>query len=99
MAWVNLAPQDFELVTYYDNSTYCKPNPKYYEEIFRKIGVKPQECFMVGNSVAEDMIVEKLGVRVFLANEFVENPEKVDYSRYPQGTLDQAVDYILAHRD
>ena len=99
MAWVNLAPQDFELVTCYDNSTYCKPNTKYYEEIFRKIGVKPQECFMVGNSVAEDMIVEKLGVRVFLANEFVENPENADCSRYPQGTLDQAVDYILAHRD
>lgn len=25
MAWVNLAPEDFGLVTWYDNSTFCKP--------------------------------------------------------------------------
>ena len=53
---------------------------------------------MVGNSVPEDMVVEKLGVRTFLANEFIENPDKLDVSTYPQGTLDEAVEYILANR-
>jgi len=96
MGWVNLAPEDFELITYYDNSTYCKPNPKYYQEIFGKLRVKPQECVMVGNSVPEDMIAESLGVTVFLANEFVENPDKLDHSKYPQGTLDEAADYIIS---
>ena len=95
MAWVNLAPEDFELVTHYDNSTFCKPNTRYYEEVLGKLGVKPEECVMVGNSVSEDMAAEKMGVRVFLADEFTENPDNIDASRYPKGSLEQAVDYIL----
>lgn len=95
LKWVNLQPEDFELITYYDNSTFCKPNPAYFSEILGKIGEQPENCVMVGNSVSEDMIAEKLGIKVFLANEFVENPENADHSRYPQGTLDEAAEFIL----
>lgn len=95
MKWVNLTEQDFELITYYDNSTFCKPNPAYFQEILSKIGEKPENCVMVGNSVSEDMIAEKLGMKVFLANEFVENPENQDFSKYPQGSLDEAAEFIL----
>lgn len=95
LKWVNLSEQDFDLLTYYDNSTYCKPNPKYFTEILGKTGVKPENCVMVGNSVSEDMIAEKLGITVFLANEFTENPDNADTSRYPQGTLDEAAEFIL----
>lgn len=95
MAWVNLAPEDFELVTWYDTSTYCKPNLKYYQEILGKTGAVPEECIMVGNSVSEDMVSEKLGVKVFLANEFVENPDKQDYSGYPQGSIADAERFIM----
>lgn len=96
MAWVNLSPQDFELVTHYDNSTYCKPNTKYFEEIMQKLGVKPEECFMVGNSVAEDMVASTLGINTFLVNEFIENPENADYSGYKQGSVEEAEEYILS---
>ena len=95
MKWVNLSQEDFELITYYDNSTYCKPNPAYFSEILNKIGEKPENCVMVGNSVSEDMVAEKLGITVFLANEFVENPDNADFSRYPQGTLEEAVEFVL----
>ena len=98
MAWVNLAPEDFGLVTWYDNSTFCKPNPKYYQEILGKIGAAPEECIMVGNSVSEDMSAGTLGMDVFLANEFVENPDSRDYSGYRQGSLDDAERYILENR-
>lgn len=95
MKWVNLAPEDFELITYYDNSTFCKPNPAYYKEILEKINVQPESCVMIGNSVSEDMTAETLGITVFLANEFVENPDSVDFSRYPQGNLEDAVQFAL----
>ena len=98
MGWVNLAPEDFELVTYYDNSTYCKPNPKYYQEILKKLGVPAESCIMIGNSVAEDMVAEKLGMRVFLADEFVENPDGMDVGGYPRGTLEEAVEFALTGR-
>jgi len=92
--WAGLLPEDFELYTTYENSTYCKPNLKYYEEILDKIGVLPEECLMVGNDVGEDMITEKLGMKVFLLPAYLINKEGKDISRYPQGDLAELMKYI-----
>lgn len=95
MGWVGLTPDDFELVTDYDNSTFCKPNPEYFREICEKIGADPAECVMIGNNAVEDTAAAKLGIDVFIVPEFLENPTGADYSAYPQGTLEDAVEYVL----
>ena len=41
--WAGLMPEDFELYTTYENIGYCKPNPEYYQEICRRIGVAPHQ--------------------------------------------------------
>lgn len=94
LGWIGLSPEDFELVTNYDNSTFCKPNPRYYEGILAKLGVKPEECVMLGNSIPEDMTAEKLGMKVFLVNEFIEDPDGAGGSGYAQGNMEQAIDYV-----
>ena len=66
LSWVGLSPDDFDLVTHYDNCTYCKPFPGYFTEIAEKLGVKPEECVMIGNSVQDDMAAVKAGHKVFL---------------------------------
>ena len=53
LSWVGLAPEDFSLVTTYENSRFCKPNPAYFQEIVEKLGKAPQECLMVGNDGVE----------------------------------------------
>lgn len=95
MAWVGLKPEDFELVTDYDNSSFCKPNPAYFKEICDKLEVEPSECVMIGNNAVEDTAAAKLGIDVFVVPEFLENPTGADYSAYPQGTLSEAIDYVL----
>lgn len=96
LKWVNLSLGDFKFVTHYSNSTYCKPNPKYFEEILKVIGRKPEECVVVGNSAAEDAVpAKKLGIDVFLATEFLENPENMDISGFERGTLEEAESYLL----
>ena len=45
--WAGLQPEDFEHITTYDNSSFCKPNLRYYEEILSKCGLHPEECVMV----------------------------------------------------
>lgn len=55
LSWVDLFPEDFDLVTTYENSHFCKPNPKYYLEICQKLGVDPKDCLMIGNNTREDM--------------------------------------------
>ena len=92
--WAGLKPEDFELYTTYENSCFCKPNPKYYQAIADQLGVKPEECLMVGNDVSEDMIAETLGMKVFLLTDCLINKENRDISGYPGGGFDQLMEYI-----
>lgn len=97
LAWVGLSESDFSYITHYDNSTFCKPNPKYFTELLEKLGRQPEECFMIGNSVPEDILsTASLGIKSFLVTEFAENPNDEDISRFRSGTLEQAAEFILS---
>lgn len=92
--WVGLEPADFEFYTTYETSRYCKPNIKYYMDIVEKLGVKPEECLMVGNDVTEDMVARELGMKVFLLTDCLINKEQKDISVYPSGSFAQLLDYF-----
>lgn len=92
--WAGLSPEDFEYYTTYENSCFSKPNPEYYEQILSHIGVKPEDCLMVGNDVSEDMVAEKLGMKVFLLTDCLINKEGKDIEKYPQGSFDDLMAYI-----
>ena len=94
MRWAGLAPEDFELYTTYENSSFCKPNPKYYEEILNKLGVSPEECVMVGNDVTEDMIAETLGMKVFLLTDCLINKENKDISLFANGSFPELMEFL-----
>ena len=96
IAWTGLSHDEFELFTTYENSSFCKPNLDYYREIMKKLGVSAEECLMVGNDVAEDMIAEKLGMKVFLITDCLLNKNGEDISRYPQGSFAELLDFIEA---
>ena len=42
---------------------------------------------MVGNDVGEDMIAEKLGMKVFLLTDCIINKNNEDISRFPNGSF------------
>ena len=92
--WAGLNPEDFEIITTYENSRHCKPNFDYYRDIVDVLGVKPEECVMVGNDVDEDMIAEKLGMKVFLLTACLNNKSGTDISRYPKGSFPELMDFI-----
>lgn len=94
MRWAGLEPSDFEYYTTYENSSYGKPNLKYYEEILEKIGAKAEECLMVGNDVAEDMVTLKLGMKVFLLDDCLINKYNENIENYPHGGFEQLMRYI-----
>ena len=87
--WAGLECEDFELITTYENSCHCKPNPVYYWDILKKLNLKPEECVMVGNDVNEDMIAETLGMKVFLLTNDLINKKEQDISKYPQGGYEE----------
>lgn len=92
--WAGLNREDFELVTTYDNSRHCKPNLEYYRDILNELGVSAEECVMVGNDVGEDMVAERLGMKVFLLPRDLINKQGVDISVYPSGDLFELVEHI-----
>lgn len=94
IGWAGLSTTDFEWITTYENSHYCKPNPDYYTEILEKTGLLPEECLMVGNNAEEDMIAETLGMKVFLLTDCLINEKNTDISGYPQGGFDKLTEFL-----
>lgn len=94
MEWAGLDKADFELYTTYENACHSKPNPAYYQDILDKLGVRGEDCLMVGNDVKEDMVAAKLGMKVFLLTDCLINKDNADISAYPGGSFDELNAYI-----
>lgn len=94
MKWAGVSKEDFVLYTTYENSRYCKPNPKYYMDILEQIGCKPEECLMIGNDVVEDMIAESIGMKVFLLTDCLINKKEEDISSYAHGSFKELKEYL-----
>lgn len=95
MEWAGLDPNDFDYITSYENSCYCKPSTGYYAEILRKIGAEPHECLMVGNDMVEDAAAEKVGIKVFLLKDCLIEREGKDISNYPCGGFEELKEFIF----
>jgi HAD superfamily hydrolase (TIGR01549 family) len=95
MLWAGLAPEEFDLITTYENSTYSKPNLEYYKEVLAGIGKEPEECIMVGNDVREDMCAARLGMDTFLLKDCLICPEGEDISGFQQGNFNDLHQMIM----
>lgn len=93
--WAGLEPEDFLWYTTYENSSFSKPNPKYYEEIMGKLGLDPRDCLMVGNDVTEDGAAKALGMDVFFLTDCLINKEERDISQEPHGSFGELEAFIL----
>ena len=93
--WAGLQPEDFELYTTFEDIGYCKPNPDYYREVLRRVGLDAADCIMVGNDVAEDMMAgAAAGLRGFLLTDCLINTPGADVGQYPHGSFDELNAYL-----
>ncbi len=95
--WAGLCAEDFEYITSYENASFCKPNPEYYRELLKKLDLDPENCLMVGNDVAEDMVTTRMGMAVFLVTDCLINSRGADIRQYPQGDFAAMTDYVKAY--
>ena len=87
--WAGMKVEDFDYITTYENSSCCKPNPAYFEEIMEKIGCSADECVMIGNDAEEDMAAAKLGIPTFLLTDCLINRVDAPLSNWPHGGFDE----------
>ena len=97
LRWAGFQPEDFSLITTYENATSCKPNLAYYREILQSIGRAPSECLMVGNDVTEDLCVRDLGMEAFLLTDCLINRQRQDLTGVPQGGFEDLRTYVSQH--
>lgn len=69
--WAGLQLSDFDHITRFEEYHYCKPNPEYYREIIKKCELDPKDCIMVGNDLQDDGIAKKLGMQVWIVNDYL----------------------------
>ena len=95
--WAGLDPEDFAIITAYEDSRHCKPNPDYYREVLARLGKEPEQCLMVGNDVSEDMLpARSLGMEVFLLTPCLINKKGADLDQFPHGDFDALMEFLSA---
>ena len=87
-------PADFDLISTFDDFCVSKPNPDYFREVLRRIGLNAEDCIMVGNDVDEDMVAESIGMKTFLLTDCVINRKGADISHYAHGGFDDLKAYL-----
>ena len=93
--WAGLNPEDFLDITTYENSHFCKPNVKYFQEIIRRNDIDLDSALMIGNDVNEDLSISSLGVKTFLVTDCLENKHELKLTSDFQGTLRDLKTFII----
>lgn len=71
LSWAGLKATDFEYITALEICNKCKPNPEYFRNILKHIGITAAECVMVGNDVIEDLSASEAGIETWLIKDCV----------------------------
>ena len=94
LSWIGLNMEDFDLVTDYQNSCHCKPNPAYYQDILTQFDLDAANCLMVGNDVQEDVeAAGAVGLPVYLLNDHTIHRTDTPIT-CPQGSYEELIQYL-----
>jgi FMN phosphatase YigB (HAD superfamily) len=96
MKWAGLLENDFEHVTIFETSCYCKPNPKYFIEICERIDIKPEDAIMIGNDMQQDMVASEVGLKTFLVEDYKIDRGVPQYHVDGHGTLKELYGQLVA---
>lgn len=91
--WLGLSPDEFALVTTYEDSHYAKPNPAYYQEICQKLSLHPADCLMVGNDTKEDGAALGTGMPVLLVTDCLINSDNAPTDPFAEKTLQEVLEW------
>jgi len=94
LGWIGLETADFDYITTYENSSYCKPGLDYYRDILTRLGKEPSQCLMIGNNPDDDMSPSEMGMSVFLLTDYLENSRDLPYDAYPQGGFKEMAEML-----
>jgi FMN phosphatase YigB (HAD superfamily) len=92
--WAGIESFPFTLITSFENMRYCKPSPRYYNEIAERIGVAPEQCLMIGNDHVDDLSAAATGMETYLVLDDPLNAGKGEYSPTYSGYLADVLAFL-----
>ncbi|MFZ5643773.1 MAG: HAD family hydrolase [Bacillota bacterium] len=87
MSWAGVEDLPWDFIGNYEEMHFCKPSQDYYREIAGRLGLKPEECIMVGNDVEEDLVAASIGMKTALVTDYIINANDREYNVDWSGTL------------
>ncbi len=94
-SWAGLKFDQFIHVTHAENTTVCKPNPRYYLELIEMLDVSAENVLMVGNHYLFDMAAKAVGIKTWLIDKNIDGFEYKDkFTIDFQGSIKQLIDEI-----
>lgn len=94
LAWGGLLGFPFQQVTSYENSRYCKPNPRYFTSLLEELGLQPWETIMVGNDTEHDLAARQAGIRTFLVDTWLEDRTQNGFVTDFRGSHEDLLDFV-----
>ncbi len=85
LTWTGVDANSFKFISHSQNSHFCKPDLRYFEECLSQLGVAPQDCFLIGDRKDKDGVAAKLGIEVFI----VEGTASVFWKNMAKSLLDE----------
>lgn len=67
LRWAEVPDEEFhyDLITSFEVMHACKPHRAFFRAVLERLGRRPEECLMVGDSVGADLGAGRLGIRTF----------------------------------
>jgi FMN phosphatase YigB (HAD superfamily) len=94
LAWIGLTTDDFDLITHYENFSYCKPNLNYYDQIFQSVNKQANQCLMIGNDMKDDACAAKLGAKIYMATDLYSKDQLIGLENIAHGSFADIEKYI-----
>ncbi len=76
LSWADIDGIELDLVTHIENMSYCKPKLGYYRQICQLIHERPEDCLMVGDDPANDMVAATIGMKTYKTLDSLDRNDK-----------------------
>ena len=97
IGFIGLSENDFDYITTYENSSFSKPNPKYFQGLLDKFNLKGDEVILFGNNTLEDGDCSfACGIKCYMVGDFVINHNKA-HGEYEHINMDEVIPTISKH--
>lgn len=97
MAFTGLEETDFDYITTYENSSLCKPNPKYFTTLLEKFNLKKEEAIVFGNNTSEDgECANEAGLLCYMVGDYIIDRKNI-LNKFIYLKMDEVIRTIEKH--